>query len=127
MLEVKDLRAGYGRVPVLHGIGFTAPAGAITGILGRNGMGKTTLLKALMGELPATGGTLAFDGRDLTRAPPHARARAGIGYVPQGRQIFPFLTVAENLRMGCVKDLKSTPATIARVLESFPRLARLME
>ncbi|MDM0089328.1 MULTISPECIES: ABC transporter ATP-binding protein [unclassified Variovorax] len=127
MLETRDLRAGYGRVPVLHGITLEAGAREITGILGRNGMGKTTLLKALMGELPATGGTLALAGQDLTRARPHERARAGIGYVPQGRQIFPFLTVAQNLRMGCAKNFATAEATIARVLQHFPRLQRLLE
>jgi branched-chain amino acid transport system ATP-binding protein/urea transport system ATP-binding protein len=127
MLETKDLRAGYGRVPILHGITLKTGAREITGILGRNGMGKTTLLKALMGELPATGGTLSFGGQDLTRARPHERARAGIGYVPQGRQIFPFLTVAENLRMGCAKRFASADTTIARVLQNFPRLQRLLE
>jgi urea ABC transporter ATP-binding protein UrtE len=127
MLEVQQLHAGYGRIPVLHGVDFSAAPRAITGVLGRNGMGKTTLLKALMGELPATAGRITFSGQDLTRSPAHLRARAGIGYVPQGRQIFPFLTVAENLRMGCVKQLGAANATIARVLQNFPRLQRLLE
>jgi len=126
MLEVNGLCAGYGRVPVLRDITLTSAADACIGVLGRNGMGKTTLLRALMGELPALAGTLRFAGQDVSRAPAHQRARAGIGYVPQGRQIFPFLTVGENLRMGCVKDFPGATTTVERVLEHFPRLQRLL-
>ncbi|WP_375463743.1 ATP-binding cassette domain-containing protein, partial [uncultured Methylobacterium sp.] len=92
LLSVEGLHAGYGRIPILGGISLTVAPGAVVGILGHNGMGKTTLLRTLMGYLPATMGTVRFDGRDLTRAAPTARARAGIGYVPQGREIFPALS-----------------------------------
>jgi branched-chain amino acid transport system ATP-binding protein len=127
MLEVKGLCAGYGRVPVLREVLLSASANSGVGVLGRNGMGKTTLLRALMGELPAMAGTLHFAGQDLTRAAAHQRAAAGIGYVPQGRQIFPQLSVRENLRMGCVKNFTTAATTMERVLEYFPRLERLLE
>ncbi|WP_268799562.1 ABC transporter ATP-binding protein [Pseudomonas huanghezhanensis] len=127
MLEVIGLSAGYGRIPVLRDICLSSPANACVGVLGRNGMGKTTLLRALMGELPAMAGSLHFAGKDLSKAAAHQRARAGIGYVPQGRQIFPYLSVRENLRMGCVKDFAAAHATIERILAYFPRLQRLLD
>ena len=88
LLNVKGLMAGYGRVPVLHGINFEVQEDEILGVLGHNGMGKTTLLKTLMGIVPATGGQVIFDGEDLTGLQSAARARHGIGYVPQGRGDF---------------------------------------
>jgi len=127
MLHAHDLKAGYGRIPVLHGVSFQMAAGEFTGILGRNGMGKTTLLRALMGELPLTGGELTLGERKIGALAPHARARQGLGFVPQGRQIFPALSVAENLRMGCVKNLREADARIASVLTVFPRLQRLLD
>src|SRR5258707_9266020 len=102
MLNVQGLRTGYGRIPILNGVSFAVNDGEFIGILGHNGMGKTTLLKALMGFLPATGGHVRFDGDDVTAAEPYRRARLGLGYVPQGREIFPGLTVYDNL------DRKST-------------------
>ncbi|CAB3828923.1 ABC transporter ATP-binding protein [Achromobacter piechaudii] len=127
MLQARDLKAGYGRIPVLHGVSFSMAAGEFTGILGRNGMGKTTLLRALMGELPLTGGDLTLADRKIGTLAPHARARQGLGFVPQGRQIFPALSVAENLRMGCVKNLRGAQAMIDSVLKVFPRLQRLLD
>jgi branched-chain amino acid transport system ATP-binding protein/urea transport system ATP-binding protein len=127
MLEVNGLCAGYGRVPVLRDVTLSSDTNTCIGVLGRNGMGKTTLLRALIGELATQSGSLHFAGHNLTRAAAHQRARAGIGYVPQGRQIFPFLSVGENLRMGCVKDFANAPATIERILAYFPRLQRLMD
>ncbi|MGH1479412.1 MAG: ATP-binding cassette domain-containing protein, partial [Geminicoccales bacterium] len=100
LLDVKALRAGYGRVPVLHGIDLTVGDGEIVGILGHNGMGKSTLLKTLIGLVAATGGAVNLDGVDISRAPAHERSHLGIGYVPQGRGIFPMLSVLDNLRMG---------------------------
>lgn len=127
MLEVIGLSAGYGRIPVLRDIHLRCADNTCVGVLGRNGMGKTTLLRALMGEIPAMAGSLHFAGQDLTKAAAHQRARAGIGYVPQGRQIFPYLSVRENLRMGCVKDFAAADATIERILAYFPRLHRLLD
>jgi branched-chain amino acid transport system ATP-binding protein len=127
MLNVQGLRTGYGRIPILNGVSFAVNQGEFIGILGHNGMGKTTLLKALMGFLPATGGHVRLDGSDVTAAEPYRRARLGLGYVPQGREIFPGLTVFDNLRMGCTKQAGPEQDTIAEVLEEFPRLKPLLE
>ena len=127
MLDVRGLRTGYGRIPILNGVSFAVNEGEFIGILGHNGMGKTTLLKALMGFLPATGGRVQFAGDDITALEPHRRARLGLGYVPQGREIFPALTVHDNLRMGCSKQGSDELETIAEVLEQFPRLKPLLE
>ena len=127
MLEVEKLNAGYGRIPILNDVSFSVAAGEFVGVLGHNGMGKTTLLRALMGYLPAASGRVVFNGADLTRAEPYARARAGIGYVPQGREIFPGLSVRENLRMGALKRNSDEIAVIEAALEQFPRLKRLLD
>jgi branched-chain amino acid transport system ATP-binding protein len=127
MLEVTALNAGYGRIPILNNVTFSVAAGEFVGVLGHNGMGKTTLLRALMGYLPATSGRVVFEGVDLTRAEPYTRARAGIGYVPQGREIFPGLSVRENLRMGALKRGGGEAAAIEAALEQFPRLQRLID
>lgn len=124
MLEIADLHAGYGRIPILHGIDFAVGRGEVVGILGHNGMGKTTLLKALIGELPATAGSIRLQGRDITGFSMARRARAGLGYVPQGRQILPQLTVAENLRMGEV--MRGGASAIPEMLEIFPALKLLL-
>ena len=126
MLEVSELSAGYGRIPILNKVTFSVADGEFVGVLGHNGMGKTTLLRALMGYLPATSGRVVFAGADLTRAEPYMRARAGLGYVPQGREIFPALSVRENLRMGALNQ-KDEAAVIETALEQFPRLKRLMD
>src|SRR5262249_1815749 len=122
-LEVRDLHAGYGRVPILAGVSFAIASGEFVGVLGHNGMGKTTLLRALAGELPASAGTIRYDGQDITRAPAAARARAGMGYVPQGQGVFPGLTVRENLRMGEVG--RKGASLIPELLEYFPTLKPL--
>ncbi len=115
MLDVERLRTGYGRIPILNGVRFAVNQGEFIGILGHNGMGKTTLLKALMGFLPTTGGFVRLDGDDVTAAEPYRRARLGLGYVPQGREIFPGLTAYDNLRMGCTKQGGAEQDTIAEV------------
>ncbi|MEL6267684.1 MAG: ABC transporter ATP-binding protein, partial [Pseudomonadota bacterium] len=128
LLEVRGLRSGYGRVPVLHGIDFAIGDGEILGVLGHNGMGKTTLLKTLMGLVPATAGSVTFDGLDVTREKPAARARLGIGYVPQGRGIFPALSVRDNLAMGvAAHGLADEGAAIEAVLAEFPQIERLLD
>jgi branched-chain amino acid transport system ATP-binding protein len=127
MLEVSELAAGYGRIPILGGVSFTVARREFIGILGHNGMGKTTLLRALMGYIPATGGRIMFEDADITRAEPYRRARAGMGYVPQGREIFPGLSVRDNLRMGAVGRPKDEDAAIASALETFPRLKPLID
>jgi branched-chain amino acid transport system ATP-binding protein len=127
MLNVTGLRTGYGRIPILNGVSFAVNEGEFIGILGHNGMGKTTLLKALMGFLPATGGHVRFDNDDVTAAEPYRRARLGLGYVPQGREIFPGLTVYDNLRMGCATQAGAEQDIIEPVLEEFPRLKVLLD
>jgi branched-chain amino acid transport system ATP-binding protein len=128
MLDVQGLRTGYGRIPILNGIGFAVNEGEFIGILGHNGMGKTTLLRALMGFLPANSGRVHFAGADVTALEPYRRARLGLGYVPQGREIFPGLTVHDNLRMGCsTQGSSSEQDTITEVLEEFPRLKPLLD
>ena len=99
MLELVDVRAGYGKTAVLHGVTLSVGAGARLGVLGRNGVGKSTLLRTIVGQLPISSGRLELDGKDISRRPVHARARDGIAYVPQGRQIFPSLSVLDNLRV----------------------------
>jgi branched-chain amino acid transport system ATP-binding protein len=127
MLEVSELAAGYGRIPILGGISFTVARGEFVGILGHNGMGKTTLLRALMGYIPATAGRVLLGNADITRIEPYRRARAGMGYVPQGRDIFPGLSVRDNLRMGAVGRPKDEDAAIGSALETFPRLKPLID
>jgi amidase len=127
ILKVEGLCAGYGRVPVLHGIDLTVADGEILGILGHNGMGKTTLLKTLMGIVAATSGTIEFDGVDVTRLPAHERNRMGLAFVPQGRGIFPNLSVLDNLRMGVAAHEDDEETALRRILQEFPRLERLMD
>jgi branched-chain amino acid transport system ATP-binding protein len=127
MLEVSALDAGYGRIPVLSAVSFAVAEGEFVGVLGHNGMGKTTLLRALMGYLPATAGRVVFAGADVTRAEPYQRSRAGMGYVPQGREIFSGLSVRDNLRMGAVARRQGGDAAIETALEEFPRLKRLID
>jgi branched-chain amino acid transport system ATP-binding protein len=127
MLNVTDLRSGYGRIPILAGITLSVAAGEFVGILGHNGMGKSTLLRTLMGYLPMTGGEATFDGTNLKGLSSTARARLGIGYVPQGREIFSSLSVYENLRMGCLLAKQDEKKTIESILADFPRLERLLD
>ena len=127
LLEVTRLSSGYGRIPILNQVSFAVRQGETVGVLGHNGMGKTTLLRTLTGHLPATGGGVSLAGTDVTRHSPTARARAGIGYVPQGREIFPALSVAENLQMGCLLSRRGTAETIADILALFPRLKAYLD
>jgi branched-chain amino acid transport system ATP-binding protein len=128
ILSVENIRAGYGRIPVLNGISFAVGGHEVVGILGHNGMGKTTLLKALIGQLPVTAGTIRFAGADITRQPAYRRARAGIGYVPQGRAIFSSLTVRDNLRMGFVENgIDMEESVVNDILARFPRLDPLID
>jgi branched-chain amino acid transport system ATP-binding protein len=124
MLSVADLHARYGRIPILNGIRLEVAAGEFVGVLGHNGMGKTTLLKTLMGFVSAQRGRIVLNDVDVTHEPPYARARRGLGYVPQGREIFPGLSVRDNLRMGFVG--RGAEERIEAILETFPRLVPLL-
>ncbi|CAL77824.1 putative branched-chain amino acid ABC transporter (ATP-binding protein) [Bradyrhizobium sp. ORS 278] len=127
LLEVKGLKSGYGRIPILFGVDLTVGDGEYLGILGHNGMGKTTALRTLMGHLPTTDGSVVFAGKTITHLKPHERSRLGIGLVPQGREIFPDLSVMENLRMGLAAAPKEDRSVIEAVLQDFPRLVRLLD
>jgi urea transport system ATP-binding protein len=118
-LVVKELNQYYGGSHILRNVSFEVPGGKVTALLGRNGVGKTTLLKTLMGLVPARTGEILFENKNLTRAKPYERARAGLGYVPQGREIFPRLSVEENLLMGA----KRIPAAI---FDMFPVLRTML-
>ncbi|WP_242393246.1 urea ABC transporter ATP-binding subunit UrtE [Anaeromyxobacter oryzisoli] len=125
MLRLEDVHQHYGGSHILRGVSLEAAPGEVTAVLGRNGVGKTTLLKAIMGVVPISSGRITFRGEDLTRTPPHRRARAGIGYVPQGREIFSRLTVQENLLMGLAARPRGARIP-ERVFELFPVLRTML-
>ena len=121
MLSLKGLNTHYGASHILQGVDLELPKGRIAAVLGRNGVGKTTTVKTVMGLVAASGGSIALDGRPITGFPPHRVARAGIAYVPEGRLIFPDLTVVENIRVAERSPAKSWP--LSRLLQLFPSLA----
>lgn len=125
MLRVTGLASGYQKIPVVMGVDVVVDDGAFVGVLGHNGMGKSTLLKTLVGQLPATAGRIEFAGSDITRAPTHIRARRGLRYVPQGRQIFPGLSVLDNLRMGAA-GVGLADDVIDGVIGDLPRLKPIL-
>ena len=125
MLKIEGVNQYYGGSHILRNLSFEIPAGKVTALLGRNGVGKSTLLRTLMGIVPVKTGRIEFENKNLTQSKPYERVRAGIGYVPQGREIFGRLTVEENLRMG----LATRPAGARvpeRVFELFPVLRQMM-
>lgn len=125
MLTVTNIHQAYGGSHILRGLSFELQKGEVTTLLGRNGVGKTTLLKSLMGLVKTKEGSITFDGRDITHLPPHERVKAGIGYVPQGREIFPRLTVEENLLMGLATKPGSAKIP-QRIFDMFPVLQQMM-
>ena len=125
LLRLEGITAGYGDITVLRDVSYQARAGEITCIMGRNGVGKSTLLKCIMGLVAARSGTTTFGGKQIQSLPAHQVARLGIGYVPQGRRLFGPLTVAENLEIGLLTRGKG-PETRDRVLALFPRLRERM-
>ena len=125
MLKVDHLNQYYGGSHILRDLSFEIPAGKVTALLGRNGVGKTTLLRALMGLVPSRSGEMNFYEKNITHAKPFERAKAGIGYVPQGREIFPRLTVEENLQMG-LATLPRGAKVPARIFEMFPVLKQML-
>ena len=126
MLKVENINQYYGGSHILRDVSLTAEPGKVTVLLGRNGVGKTTLLKSLMGLVPIKSGSITFDGKAIDKATPYERARAGIGFVPQGREIFGRLTVEENLRMGLAYKSGSTPVP-AHLYELFPVLKQMLK
>ena len=132
MLEIRGLNVAYGESQVLWDVSLDVSPGDVVCLMGRNGVGKTTLLKSVMGLLPVRSGHILFAGKDLGRLRPEERAACGIGYVPQGREIFPNLTVAENLRVGYLGrpasagNGKSTQTDIEQVFDLFPKLKDLL-
>jgi branched-chain amino acid transport system ATP-binding protein len=120
MLSIRGLHAHYGASHVLQGVDLDVPDGRICAVLGRNGVGKTTTLRSVMGLVPASGGAVLLDGLDIVRWPPHRVARAGVAYVPEGRLIFPDLTVVENIKVAERRPAVAWP--LARLLELFPSL-----
>ena len=124
LLEVSDLRSGYGDLPVIRGVDVRVEEGEIVTIVGPNGAGKTTLLKTVTGLLKAWSGSVRFDGQDITRTPGHLRPEQGLVMVPEGRQLFSFMTVEENLQLGAYgkRSRASAAATLDEVFELFPIL-----
>ncbi len=128
MLQVRNLHAFYGRAHILHGVSLDAGAGEVVALLGRNGAGKSTVLKAIMGLLPPAEGEVAFDGRRVERLPPYRIARLGLGYVPEERRIFTDLTVSENLEVGRQAASAGLPPwTEDKLFALFPNLAAMRE
>ncbi len=125
MLNVKNIHQYYGGSHILRDVSLVVPPGQVTVLLGRNGVGKTTLLKSLMGLVPIKSGSIEFEGQAIQGMTPYQRARAGIGFVPQGREIFARLTVEENLRMGLAYKSASTPIP-PQLFELFPVLKQML-
>ncbi|WP_029135763.1 ABC transporter ATP-binding protein [Nakamurella lactea] len=127
LLEITDMVVGYGRIEALHGISLTVEAGELVTLIGANGAGKTTTMRAVSGIRPLTRGTIKFDGQDITKMKAHLRVLEGIVQAPEGRGVFPGMTVQENLDMGCYTRKFATKAeyqaTLDHVFELFPRLA----
>jgi len=126
MLEVASIDLHYGAAQALRAVSLSARLGEVTCVLGRNGVGKTSLLRALVGQHPISRGAIRFDGHDITRLPPHERARGGIAYVPQGREIFPLLTVEENLKTGFAPLQRDERVVPDDIFSLFPVLGEML-
>ena len=130
MIEITDLRAGYGGVPILHGLNFSVPEGSVVALIGANGAGKSTVMRAISGMIRPTGGTVRFDGTDITGWPAHRVARAGLAHIPEGRRVFTHLSVRDNLTVGAFPRLTGSrlkgdvEADVERMFALFPRLAQ---
>jgi len=125
-LEVEGIDLAYGAARVLRGVSLDAPLGQVTAVMGRNGVGKTSLLRAVMGQHPVAAGRIRWDGADITRLPPHARARRGVAIVPQGREIFPLLSVRENLETGFAPLPRAERHVPDEVFSLFPVLREML-
>jgi len=127
MLQIENLSVSYGETLILRDVSLQVQTGQVVCLMGRNGVGKTTLLKSIMGLLRPQAGRIVFEDRDLTRKSPDVRARAGLGYVPQGREIFPQLTVLENLQVGMLANLDRPREVPPQIYEYFPALPALLD
>lgn len=127
MLELANVGVSYDGSRILRGVGLKVEPGQVVCLMGRNGVGKTTTLKSIVGLVRADTGTIRLDGQDLTRLSPDARARSGLGYVPQGRDIFPNLTVSENLRIGAIAQGRKLNGELDRVYTLFPVLKEMLQ
>ncbi len=127
MLDIQNLQSGYGAVPVIHDVSFSIEKGETLVILGRNGVGKTTLLKSIIGSINATAGSVHLNGENIVNWRPYQRARAGVSYVPQGKGIFPRLTVEENLLIGLRSREDRAKNIPENIIEMFPILKPLMK
>jgi len=127
MLCIKQLQVAYGETLILRDVDLEVERGKVVCLMGRNGVGKTTLLKSIMGLLRPRSGQVVFEDKDLTRASPDKRARAGLGYVPQGREIFPQLTVRENLQVGFLANPSKRTSVLYEVLDYFPMLKDMLD
>jgi urea transport system ATP-binding protein len=126
MLRIEKLSVSYGETAIVRDVDLEVGPGEVVCLMGRNGVGKTTLLKSVMGLLRPDSGRVLFDGRDLTKTPPEVRARAGIGYVPQGREIFPHLTVLENLKVGLLANPEKPREVPEPIYAYFPMLRTML-
>jgi urea transport system ATP-binding protein len=127
MLMIQGLNVSYGESQILWNVDLHVPEGQVVCLMGRNGVGKTTLLKSIMGLLPPRAGHIGLDGQDITRIRPEQRSRRGIGYVPQGREIFPQLTVLENLRLGLIAKRGGNDKPPEQIFQLFPALSGLLD
>ncbi len=126
-LRIEGIDVAYGRTHILFDVSVEVPRGSLVCVMGRNGAGKTTLLNAIMGLLPLRGGRITFEGQDLAKLPAYGRARAGLGYVPQGHQVFPHLTVRENLLVVLERARVTDRSALDEALDVFPMVRRFVD
>ena len=127
ILSVKDLEVAYGPTQVIFGVSLDVPEGGLCCLMGRNGVGKSTLLQTIVGLHPPSAGTISLGWKEITKRAPYVRTTAGIAYVPQGREAFPYLTVFENLRVVAEASDRSGPAVVESAFERFPRLRKIRD
>lgn len=122
MLQIKNVTSGYGEIEIIRNISFEIGKGEVISVIGRNGVGKSTLMQTIIGLIPCKSGTICYEGKDVTRMKAYERAQAGIGYVPQGHGVFPLLSVEENLKMGTMINQSESGKSLDIAYDYFPRL-----